>query len=127
MHTKTAVVKLGNVAEYPLAWGNLAIHRFRSIPSEQRGVIGSAQLAQLAWAAYGGVRLPFATWEHVLAVICELSAEDYGKIDDAVASVLPDPEPVKPGAKAIVEPEPSDAEKKSASTVNTPSPVAASG
>jgi hypothetical protein len=127
MHTKTAVVQLGAIKEYPLTWGNLARHRFGSIPPAQRNVVGSAQLSQLAWAAYGGVRLPFATWEDVLAVVCELSHADYAALDDAVAGVLPDPEPAPAKAYEKPEPEPSDAEKKSALTVNAPSPAVASG
>lgn len=126
MHTKTATAKLGPIAEYPLAWGNLAIHRFRSIPGEQRGIVGPGQLAQLTWAAFAGVRLPFATWEHVLAVIAELPSAEYEALDAAVASVLPDPEPKPVQSDEKPTPEPSDAEKKSNLTASEHSPAVAS-
>lgn len=111
---------------YPLVWGNLARHRFMSIPREHRSLVGPAQLAQLTWAAYaGGIEHPCPNWEHVLALIADLPPERYDAVDKAVASVLPPPPEKKAGADTPA-PEPSDAEKKSASAETGPSPADAS-
>ena len=124
--TPQITIKLAGI-DYPLAWGNLAMFRFRSIQPNSRGLVGPAQLAQLLWSAFKGVQHPFATWEHVLAAIAELSQADYEAVDSAMASALPavdtkaeDTQDAKPKA------EPTDAEKKSGSTVSAPSPAAAS-
>lgn len=118
-------IKLGGI-EYPIAWGKLAIARFRSIPPQQRNVVGPAQLAQITWAAYRGVAHPFPSWEHVFAVIAELGEAESSAIDSAVASILPDPEPKQDDADAKPAKEPTDAEKKSNSTVSGPLPADAS-
>lgn len=113
--------------EYPMVWGNLALHRFRSIPVAQRNVIGPAQIAQFAWAAYKGVTHPFPTWEHAFAAIAELPEPDFEALAAAVVAVLPEPTEKPANASEKPEKEPSDAEKKSGSRVSEPSPVAASG
>jgi len=110
--------------EYPLAWGNLAMFRFRSIPAAQRNVVGPAQLAQLVWAAFKGVQHPFPSWEHVLAAIADLTPADYEALDAALAAALPAPEPDAGKADSKAEPEPSNAEKKSGLTPPAPSPAA---
>ena len=101
--------------------------RFRSIPAAQRNVVGPAQLAQLAWAAFKGVQHVFPSWEHALVALSELSPADYEALDAAVAAALPEPEPSN-GAEPEVKPqaEPSDAEKKSGSISPVPSPDAGS-
>ena len=44
MTQPTQSIKLGGV-DYPMAWGKMAIARFRSIPPAQRNLVGPAQLA----------------------------------------------------------------------------------
>lgn len=119
-------MKINNV-EYPLAWGNLALFRFRSIPEAARNVVGPAQLAQFVWAAYKGITHPFPTWEHVLAGICELNEADLAALSEEMLSKLPEPDPkaAKPVESNVKEP--SDAEKKSGSIPPEPSPAAVSG
>lgn len=117
-------VKLAGLP-YPLAWGKLALFRIRSIPVEQRNVVGPALLAQIAWCAYKGVQHPFPTWEHVFAALAELSEQDYEKFDTCLASHLPAPEKQAENAEAATTAkEPSDAEKKSNSTASEPLPDA---
>jgi hypothetical protein len=115
-----------NGLDYPLAWGKLAIARFRSIPPQQRNLVGPAQLAQILWAAYRGVVHPFPSWEHVFGVVVELSEANSAAIDAAVAAVLPEAEPKQADADDKSAKEPSDAEKKSSSSASEPLPDAAS-
>jgi hypothetical protein len=117
--------KLGGV-EYPLAWGNLALFRFRSIPAAQRNVVGPAQMAQFLWAAYKGISHPFATWEHVLAAVSELSEADFAAISEDMVAKLPEPEQSPENATESPAKEPAEAEKKSTSTQPEPSPAAVS-
>jgi len=124
--TPNITVKIAGI-DYPLAWGNLAMFRFRSIQPNSRNLVGPAQLAQLLWAAFKGVQHPFATWEHVLAAIAELSQADYEAVDSAMASALPAVE-TKPDDAPEAKPaaELSTAEKKSGLTETAPLPAVAS-
>jgi hypothetical protein len=124
--TPQITVKIAGI-DYPLAWGNLAMFRFRSIQPTSRNLVGPAQLAQLLWAAFKGVQHPFATWEHVLAAIAELSEADYAAVDSAMASALPAVETkAEDEQESKTKAEPTDAEKKSGLTVIEPSPAAVS-
>lgn len=129
MISPDVIIKL-NGASYPLAWGNLAIHRFRSIPPAQLTVVGPAQLAQIVWAGFRGVQHPFPNWEHVFAVIADLSPEEQTEIDAQVFKILPPPPPepaTEEKATPASAPEPTDAEKKSDLSKTALSPDVALG
>ena len=116
--------KIGGV-EYPLAWGNLALFRFRSIPAEHRNVAGPAQMAQFIWSAYKGTVHPFPTYEHVLAACADMQEADYIAVCESVVSLLPAPAAQDHADAPAAAKEPSDGEKKSSSSKSEPSPAAA--
>lgn len=121
----TVTVKIEG-RDYPLSWGNMAKFRFASIPAPQRALGGPAFLTQLVWAAFaGGVVHRYATWEHLAPIVAELGVEAYNALDEAMSSALPPPPEVKADATAPVA-EPSDAEKKSDSSLSGHSPAVAS-
>ncbi len=112
--------------DYPLAWGNMAKFRFASIPAAQRALGGPSFLTQLVWAAFaGGVAHRYATWEHLAPIVAELGVDAYNALDEAMSSALPPPPEVKADDSAPVA-EPTEAEKKSDSSLNGPSPAVAS-
>lgn len=126
MSNATTMHKIGKV-DYPVAWGNLAMFRFRSIPEAQRGVVGPAQLAQFVWAAYKGVVHPFPTWEHTFAAMADMDDSALAALSEDVVSKLPEPdEKAAPAPATVAESEPTDAEKKRTSTSPAPLPVVAS-
>lgn len=111
MISKTQSIKI-NGAEYPMAWGKLALARYSSIPIEQRNLIGPARLAQIIWSAYRGVVHPYSSWEPILGFIVESSESDANAIDIAIGAILPEPQSDKDKEKKPVK-EPSESEKKS--------------
>ena len=89
--------------EYPLVWGNLARHRFASLPKEVRNGGGYVPDIGILWSAIAVKPNPFPTWEHVAELVGD---EELPKLQEVLIALFPAAEDAEKKTEPIPSPSP---------------------